>query len=446
MPVLADIFSAGNVAKRRIKDFAANPMLYLDQIGGQAAQSSTERAELEKKAFGDPKAPTKITDRDAFNQYVERYGEDALNFANFGITKVAGKTIRELLYGDKPNLTSVEKARITRFEKEIQNPTAFEREVMRATGKTQIQPTPEMVMINEIGKHPSYLVDKIIVPVSSDLSASGGAVSQIAGVPLRQNVMRQGGFHYMLQKPNIDEQVAFASEPSAASSKLANLNMYKDKDVIGVSLGMSPSGTNFSHHVAQGMVRQLGALNPRPEAIQKLNAEIQNYAVKNQETKKVTYPFKDFAGVDSPNIEEQMKGNGELRKAIVEVMSKADYRKEGFPRYEDTLEAMNNPEFRQGEAGRAMFSAIPGRGLVDPTFQHESYSKGIPGIYQGGLLNAQGQVVGAPVQLLMPKTYEGMTKAGKTPHGIARSMQVAHHGEKFTEEALDPLMRFLGYQ
>jgi len=93
-----------------------------------------------------------------------------------------------------------------------------------------------------------------------------------------------------------------------------------------------------------------------------------------------------------------------------------------------------------------MFSAIPGRGMVDPSYIHESYSKGIPGIYQGGLMNAQGEVVGAPINLLMPKTYERMTKMGKKPHQIARSMQIAHHGEEFTEEALDPLMQFLGYR
>jgi hypothetical protein len=53
--------------------------------------------------------------------------------------------------------------------------------------------------------------------------------------------------------------------------------------------------------------------------------------------------------------------------------------------------------------------------------------------------------VGAPAELLFPKTFQRMRKSGKTEANIARSMQVAHHGEKFTEESLDPLMKFLGY-
>lgn len=446
MPVLADIFSAGNTLKRRFKDFAANPALYTEQMAGIAQEQDRELNTLRDLAFGDPKNPTKVTNSDAFRAYTERAMEGPLSFANMGITKVGGKTIRELLYGDKPNLNSAEKSRVTRFEKEIQNPAAFLREEMRATRGDVVAPTPEMLMIKEIGQRPEFLLGKTIVPVSSDLSAAGGRVQQIGGVPLSRGVMRQGGFNYMLNKPNIDEQIAFASQPSAASGKIANLNMFGDKDVLGVTLGMAPEGTNFSHHIAQGMLNQLEALNPSKEAIQRLNVKIRNEPLINQETKQKSYPFKDFAGVDSPDIQELIKGDGELRKAIVKNMGLAEFRKEGFPVYEDVLKVMNDPRFSQGQAGYGMFSAIPGRGMVDPSYTHESYSKGIPGIYQGGLMNAQGEVVGAPINLLMPQTYERMTKMGKKPHQIARSMQIAHHGEEFTEEALDPLMQFLGYR
>ena len=53
--------------------------------------------------------------------------------------------------------------------------------------------------------------------------------------------------------------------------------------------------------------------------------------------------------------------------------------------------------------------------------------------------------MGAPADLLFPKTYARMRGMGKTEANIARSMQVAHHGEKFTDEGLDTLMKFLGY-
>ncbi len=165
---------------------------------------------------------------------------------SFGMgARVGGKTIRELLYGDKPNLTPAEKSAITRFEKELKVPAVRRREEMRATGGDIIRPTEGMVFINEIGLRPEALVDKRLVPVMGDLSAAGGTVSQIAGVPLSKDAFQQGGRRYSLIKPNVEQKVAWASEPSAASSKVANLNAYPDEDVLGIFVGMGPESINF---------------------------------------------------------------------------------------------------------------------------------------------------------------------------------------------------------
>jgi hypothetical protein len=280
-----------------------------------------------------------------------------------------------------------------------------------------------------------------------DLSATGGTVNQIAGIPLRQSVQRQGGKDYMLIKPNVKQGVAWASEPAAAASKTENLRMFADKgeDALGIFVGMSPQGINFSHHMAQGMVGQLPTLPITKQAYKELREDVRKTWIKDPETGAKRYPFKDFAGVDSPNIYELMSKDGQLRKAIVESMSKAKFRDQGFPRWEDTAKVMSDPRLTQGEAGRSMFIAQPGAEPLVPKFQHGSYSMGIPGQYFGGLQAKSGEIVGAPAELLFPKTFERMRKAGKTEANIARSMQVAHHGEKFTAESLDPLMQFLGY-
>jgi len=116
MPVLADIFSAGNTLKRRFKDFAANPALYTEQMAGIAQEQDRELNTLRDLAFGDPKNPLKVTNSDAFRAYTERAMEGPLSFANMGITKVGGKTVRELLYGDKPVLDVADKRAITNLE------------------------------------------------------------------------------------------------------------------------------------------------------------------------------------------------------------------------------------------------------------------------------------------------------------------------------------------
>ena len=362
-------------------------------------------------------------------------------------TNVSGVPIRELLYPGKANLTSAEKSAVTRFEKSLANRAVRQREEMRLAGGDIIAPTPGLVKIQEIGINPEQIVGKRIVPVSGDLSQTGGIVSQVAGIPLRQGVERQGGREYMLLEPNVRQGVAWASEPTAASSKTENLRKFADKgeDVLGVFLGMSPQGINFSHHMAESMVGQLPALPITKDAYRALRDDVRKAWVKDKETGKKRYPFQDFPGVDSANIGELMAKDGQLRKAIVESMSKAKFRDQGFPRWEDTAKVMNDPRLFQGEMGRSMFIAQPGVGPMSPEFQHRSYSMGIPGTYFGGLRSASGEIVGVPGDLLMPKTFERMRGQGKTEANIARSMQMKHHGEKFTEESLDPLMKFLGY-
>jgi hypothetical protein len=362
-------------------------------------------------------------------------------------SNVGGVPIRELLYPGRGDLTSAEKAAVTRFEKSLANRAVRQREEMRLAGSDIITPTPRLVKIQEIGINPASLLNKTLVPVAGDLSMTGGNVSQIAGIPLSQVVKRQGGREFMLLEPNVKQNVAWASEPAAASSKTENLRMFADKgeDALGIFLGMSPQGINFSHHMAQGMVGQLPTLPITKQAYKELREDVRKTWIKDPETGVKRYPFKDFAGVDSPNINELMSKDGQLRKAIVESMSKAKFRDQGFPRWEDTAKVMNDPRLFQGEAGRSMFIAQPGAGPLVPKFQHGSYSMGIPGQYYGGLQAKSGEIVGAPADLLFPKTYERMRKAGKTEANIARSMQVAHHGEKFTQETLDPLMKYLGF-
>lgn len=359
---------------------------------------------------------------------------------------VGGIPIRELLYPGRGDLTAAEKSAVTRFEKSLANRAVRQREEMRLAGDVVVN-TPGLVKIQEVGINPELLLNKTFVPVMGDLSTTGGTVNQIAGIPLRQSVQRQGGKDYMLIKPNVKQGVAWASEPAAAASKTENLRMFADKgeDALGIFVGMSPQGINFSHHMAQGMVGQLPTLPITKQAYKELREDVRKTWIKDPETGAKRYPFKDFAGVDSPNIYELMSKDGQLRKAIVESMSKAKFRDQGFPRWEDTAKVMSDPRLTQGEAGQSMFIAQPGAEPLVPKFQHGSYSMGIPGQYFGGLQAKSGEIVGAPAELLFPKTFERMRKAGKTEANIARSMQVAHHGEKFTAESLDPLMQFLGY-
>lgn len=369
--------------------------------------------------------------------------------------RVGGKTVRELLYGDKPNLTPAEKSAITKLEKELKVPAVVRREQMRAEGQTLAVPTPGLTTISEIAFNPEKLVGKVLVPVFGDTSAIGKDVSQIKGVPLTKPVTQQGGFQYPLVKSNVAEEVAYASEPTAVANKIRNFEKFADDDVLGVFLAGGPRSIDFSHHQAQGLVRQLNAIEPSVKAINNFDKSLRNFPVikKDPEGKSIkTYPFKNLStSIVSPEMEILMSERttkdftpGQLRTAISQLMYKDEFRKQGFPVYDDALEAFVDPRLQKGFMGQTIFETVPGRGIQNPSYTHQSYSAGIPGRYLGGLQSQSGNL-GVPADLLFSQLFAKNRAAGKSDDATFTSMMKSHQGEKFTEQALDPLMKFLGY-
>jgi hypothetical protein len=372
-------------------------------------------------------------------------------------TKIKGVPISEILFPGKSlkELAPHEKRALTRFEKDLAVPAVRRREEMRLGGQTIVTPTQGLNMIKEVAFNPEKLVGKRLVPVFGDTSRIGGDVHQIKGVPLSKPVVQQGGFQYPLVQSNVAQDIAYASEPGAAASKIANFGKFADEDVLGVFLAGGPRSIDFSHHQAQAMVRQLDAIRPSPAAVKNFNQALRDYPVdkKTPEGKIVrTFPFKNIkTSVTSPDMEVMMAERttndfspGQLRTAIADLMSKYNFQKQGFPIYDDALEVMTDPRLQQGYMGQTIFEAIPGRGIQTPSYTHQSYSAGIPGRYLGGLQDQKGQLTGVPAELLFPKLFAEKQAQGKSQSNILTSMLKSHQGEVFTEEALDPLMQFLG--
>jgi hypothetical protein len=368
--------------------------------------------------------------------------------------KIAGIPIRELLFPNRKDLTPAEKSAVTRFEKSLAVPAVRRREEMRATGGDIITPTAGLKMIPEMEINPRDLIDKRLVPVFGDLSPVGGDVSQVAGVPLSKPVIQQGGRRYASIQPNVDQGIAYASEPSQALSKIANFGKFPDEDVLGVFFGGGPESVNFSHHMAQSFVRQLDALKPSKDAVKQFNQAIKESFVDVNDPltgKKVRkYPFTNFAGIDSPNIDELMtvKGAadytpGQLRTAISEAVSKAKFRDMGFPVYGDTQKVMTEQGLTPGYAGQLIFRPTQGQSIVKPDYTHSSYSAGMPGQILGGVNVVNKPRTGVPANLLFPELFERQQAKGARYDQILAKMRMSHQGEKFTEKHFDALMDYM---
>jgi len=355
------------------------------------------------------------------------------------------------------SLTSAEKSALTKYKKALDVPAVMRRERLALEGGGDIvEPTPGEVFRQGLGIEPTYLMNKYVVPVSSDWSGGGETIKQAAGVPLARPVKKQAGTKYGLLEQNIAEDVGWASMPGAASSKTNNLNEYAALgDTVGVSSLLGQDSSNFSHHIAQGLIGQLPVLRPSKDATKLLDQTIQNKVVPKKlkdGTIVKTQPFKNFPGVTSENIYDIMAQGtkeysaGDIRKAIAEEMSKAEFRDLGFPKWDTFTNLVNEPGAYTGASGGVMFKAKPEGRILTPTYQHGSYTAGIPteGVL-GGFKNAAGEIVTVPDYTIFRKTFDRLRKQGKTDANIRTSILKAHHGEQIDQQTVDGLLKYLGY-
>ena len=263
------------------------------------------------------------------------------------------------------SLTGPEKSALTRFDKELTNDVAMRREVMRLEGggtkEKRITPLVQKQLYQ-----PEDLLGKEIAFFGGDQTRAGVQFDTINGVPLSKSVVAQGGDEYPFLQPNYESNTGWASNIGPATGHLENMNKAFERsggrDVVAIKNSMNPDGADFSHPIAQALVRQLDVLQPSKEAVAMVDEMIRN----TPNAKGKVGDYKDFAGLRSGNIEEQMMNGipgmasgGDLRKAIAYQMRSAKARREGFPIYEDVLDAMLVPELRNqttGQAGNVIFS------------------------------------------------------------------------------------------
>jgi hypothetical protein len=371
------------------------------------------------------------------------------------------KAVEALFPGrTEASLSPAEKSALTKYKSILDTPAVMRREQARLFGTGDVV-QPSLNVAQEIGVHPTALLDKYAVPILWDTSATGGNVTQIAGVPLTQGlrdatpafVQRQGGRRYPYIAENLQQGIGGASNETAQVSKINNLNKYSALgDTIGVQMNLAPSGINFSHHMAESYVGALNALKPSREALTSFRDAVRNVKSVDPITKEVSYPYKKFPGLDSANIREIMANGvpgeysaGNIRKAIGEVGGTYAMEKQGFPRWQDVYNVMSEPGAETGMA-HTLLSVKPNTQMVTPNFKHGSYNAGLEAQVLGSLQNAQGQIVGVPDRLMMPKTFAKKLAEGKNINNIRTSLLKSHHGEKLDQQAIDNIARYLGYQ
>lgn len=314
------------------------------------------------------------------------------------------------------------------------NPAVAAREALRSDGQTVMSDFSDERRIIT----PEDMLGSEIVPVLGDKTLASAQLERIGGVPLSKPVEMKGGPGF--SQAHQGTGAAWASMLGAAQAKQNNINLAakSGNPVVGVYAAMADEGSNFSAHVAKGMVRQMDALDIAPKDIAAFNKHIKSHKTKSKR-------LEDFPGLDSPDLEDYLlgtgaysqKGAGDRRKKLIAVMREAQWRDKGLPVYDDTLDAVNDPALKNAsplDSGYTTFDARPNEGLLTEA-GHHSYSHDIPGEYKGGLLES------VPFEVMFPKTVKHLKESGN--QNLFRAVQMAHLHETADDSWLKGIKSYL---
>ena len=305
------------------------------------------------------------------------------------------------------NPTAVKTA-ITKYNKAMKESPAFadrERRAYAEDYKTifnEADIAPKQIIT------PESLVGNTITPVRGDRS-NIGHLSQVGGIPVDVSV--EGGVKFSRQHGGWASSAGVARGQHNKHIAAANDT---EKDVYGIFNAMGVDSVNFSTPIADGMMQQIPALNRLARTdIKAFDKDLRN--IKKSANGKVTYPYKDWVGLDHPDAMNQLMGEngypsvGKLRTAFSTTMGKAAYRDKGFPTYGELVKAVEDKDLSNlnyGDAGHSVYKVDTSQG-VQPFSQHKSYDTLMPGQYAGGLEQS------IPFDVMFPKSFDRYTNSGK---------------------------------
>lgn len=252
-----------------------------------------------------------------------------------------------------------------------------------------------------------------------DLSSRGYKVSSISDVKLPEPVITTGGQDFARDIEHILAGVGGASNKAIAQRIQArnaqtlreNLAAGGSGKVFSLPVTMGDEAEYFSTMPVDALTQLLRAGNLNKKQMRALDSMVRSVNVEG------TQPFKGFVGFNDPDYAQQLLRGipgastaGDLRKAITKELLKVETQKAlGFNK-DDLLNALRDPALtgvEKGRIGNTLIENIEGTPLSKST--HPSYDTNFGGRYAGTL------GVNAPVEVLMPETFERIGKefAGK---------------------------------
>lgn len=299
-----------------------------------------------------------------------------------------------------------------------------------------------------------------------DSTSRNYSVSGVSDEVFSTPIITHGGQDYARDLAHIQQGIGGASGLSIAKrirdrdkfARQENVMAGGTGEILHLPITMGAGSENFSMMPTQGLLQLLDMRNLSKSQLQGLDESIRNFKVAKGtgEKRKVTTPFKNFAGLSSEEGRIQIQSGeglgstpGELRKAIVDRLTTKGSQELLNFNAEDLSAALTDPALAgvpKGYVGNTVLMTDPLGMHLRPS-SNPSYNTDFTAQYMGTL----GQNV--PIEVLAPGLMESLTKEFAGKKGDIRNMALGAMEKRkegvspmINQEMIDNYYRYLEQQ
>jgi hypothetical protein len=244
-----------------------------------------------------------------------------------------------------------------------------------------------------------------------DSTSRGEKVLEVSDTPLVDPFVTEGGQDFARDLVNIQSNIGGASGRQIAERMQDRVNDAYFANMLDKGTGriftmpstMEVTGSNYSTMPTDIIMDFFKQAELPPKYVDRVTDDLRSFVFEEERGK-----FKNAAKVGSPEFMKQLREGGEgfsagdLRKGLMNRMSKAEYQKLLGYNIEDVYGAIHDPTLKdlpKGFVGNTMIETSPFASVGPST--HQSYNASNAGKYAGSMPSM-------PIELMMPDLYQAM--------------------------------------
>ena len=244
-----------------------------------------------------------------------------------------------------------------------------------------------------------------------DLTSRGEKVLEVSDIPMSNQMITEGGHDFARDLANIKATIGGASGRQIAErmqdrvndATFANLFDKGTGRVFTMPSTMDVKGSHFSTMPTDLVMDIFQQRGLKPKEVERITDDLRTFVFETEKGK-----FRNAAPVGSPEFMLQLRQGGkgfsagDLRKGLMDRMSKSEYQKMLGFNIEDVYGAIGDQALKglpKGFVGNTMIETSPFAGLKPAT--HQSYDTANMGKYAGSMPSM-------PLELMMPDLFRAI--------------------------------------